>query len=209
MIRVKHRKRSVLFQVLLLLGGLFAWVFVPGPSGNPAAGLVLQMGLLRIAASPSSGTKAIDATARIHLKRAGPLVPVVEVVNVTLVEGSEPILTTDPRYPAVADVASSSFSEYCSLGREWFFPRGEWSTTASDVHDAIRTGVSVRLLPKSVVKLCGLMATIAATLWIVAIFISNRRYKHAIVRGLCLGCGYSIGTLALCPECGRARTALH
>lgn len=209
MSRIKYRRRSVLLPMLLFLCGLAACVFVPRPRGNPAPRLVLQMGLPRIAASPGSGTKAIDATACFYLQRAGPLIPVVEVVNVTLVDGSELILTTDPRYPAVADVASSRLSDHLRLGREWFFPNGEWSTTASDIQDAIRTGQSVRLLPMSVVKLCGLLTTVTAALWIGTIFVGNRRYKHAIARGLCLGCGYSIGTLAICPECGRASGLLH
>lgn len=204
MSRMGYRRRSVLLPVPLFLCGLFAWVFVPGPSDNPTPGYVWQLHLPRIAASPGSGTKAIDATARFYLQRAGPLIPVVEVVNVTLFDGSGPILTTDPRYREVAEIASSTYTECGGLEQQWIVPKAEWSITASDVDAAIRTGQAIRPIPTAVLKLCGLVLTISASLWIGTIFVGNRRYDHAVSRGLCLVCGYSIGTLAVCPECGRS-----
>jgi hypothetical protein len=52
-----------------------------------------------------------------------------------------------------------------------------------------------------------LYASLAAAVWLLCRARSTLRRRHRIRRGLCLACGYAVGGLPICPECGRSKQA--
>jgi hypothetical protein len=210
---MKHRRRSVLLPMLLLLAGLWAWVCVPNPRGGFSGEFGFEFTRPIDSLRPMGGQlpRFVDVRVRWECRRAGRFSPLLDITQATVVDHSTGLsLEDDPDFTHIVNRALTMHPD--SVKVQWTSDSpldGLWRNSVSGIHSAIRTGRSVRLVSQGVVNFSGIGASIIATLWIVAIFISNRRYERAVSRGLCLGCGYSIGTLAVCPECGRASGVLR